>query len=360
MSSIFTRINLWFAKKRFGQADSLSDFYDELLETIQMNIGINQFLESRRQTARRRKSNDVAVYSTLLRRMESGDALSEAGRGYLPDSNRIMIEAGEHVNQIGEGVKTALFANESSAKMRSIITKYMVKPCGLAFADIGLLMLFGVQVVPPFLTVIPVEKLPAALRFSFNFASFVVNYSLLVVPLLIAAILWIVWSLRNYGGTARRYLDLIPPYSIYRHIVSSEVMITFSGLLRNNVTMQDAIGLMLQNSSPYERSHLLVIRKRMNKGEPITVALDTGLVPRRIIDRLRSFESAGSSHLEEAMRKMGFENVDRSLKIVEVGVKFSSDIIFLMAGSVLGWLFFDVFMLAPQLMASVQATPGSF
>jgi type II secretory pathway component PulF len=355
MNDLLQSLNLWLAVKMFRREDTLTEFYEDLIEHIRMNIGIKQFLNSKQETARRRKANDLAIYKTMANRTVAGDELSVAGRGFLPTANIIMIQAGERVNRVADGLATALFANKSASKMRSIIVGALFKPVLFFFMAFGLMILFGTSVVPQFLTIMPLEHVPSSLRLSFKMTQFLLNYAWVVIPGGCALIAGTVWSLDNLVGPARRYLDVIPPFSIYKHVRASSVLITLSGLIRNNVTLQDAFNVMIQNATPYERSHLKPIRARLNQGQRLTKALDTGLLPQAIVDRLASFEEAGSNHLETDMSTMGFENVDRSLKSVERGVKASAQVVFILSGSILGWLAFDLLTLAPAMQQSIQS-----
>lgn len=343
------------AVRAFRRHENLIEFYRDLLENIQMNVGISLFLQSREAVAARRKHADRPVYGRMLRNIKDGKVLSDAGAGFFPGNNRIMIKAGERVDRVADGLATAIFANESSDKMRKMILSKLALPAAVLVADMILLLIFGAVVVPPFLAVVPLEKLPSSMRFSFAFTEFVVGYLWMVVPATLSAVAWFIWSLPNLSHPARKYLEKTPLYSLYRYSVSASMLITFSGLLRNNVTLHDALTLMIQSATPYERSHLDIIRRRLNQGIPLTAALETGLMPVGIIDRLRSFESAGSSKLDEAMRKMGFEHIDRTLKMVERSVRLSAALVFLMSSAVLGWMMVGNMMLTPTMQEAVRA-----
>lgn len=334
----------------------LNDFYEELLENLQMNIAVSHFLQTRRQLAlKRKKGGEAAIYKLMLQRMEEGGSLSEAGRGLLPNSNLIMIQAGEHVAKIAAGVESALFANRSMTLMRAAVTKHLLTPIIMLIALFGLMMLFGFTVIPQFLFILPLERLGMGYRVTYTIMQTLSKNYLTIVPTLVVMIWGIVISVTRLTGTIRDWLDKLPPYSIVRQYVSASLLINISGLLRNNVTLQDAVSLLLRDASSYERYHLATIKRRLNNGLALTAALDTGLIPYEVVDRLVSFEQAGSSKLEEIIKRIGFENIDKSLRVVERNVLAVASMIKIVVGAMLGWLVYDTFTLGNAVNAMVRS-----
>ncbi|NEX64220.1 type II secretion system F family protein [Noviherbaspirillum galbum] len=355
MTAVLEKINFFLGKMSFRS--SMDMFYEELLENLRMNISLSHFLATRQEIAERRGDQGLAmVYGMIMRRMQEGGTLSDAIVGLVPDSNIMMIRAGEHVAKIIEGVESATFANKSMQKMRAIVVGHMVAPFALAVMLFGMLVMFGVMVIPQFLFVVKLDKMGYAYQVTYAMTEFVKAYWFVVVPVLLGLVGLLVWSVKFVTGAAREWLDKVPPYSVVRQYTSAGLLIKISGLLRNNVTLEDAVGLMRRDAGQYERHHLELMKYKLNNGQSLTTALDTGLVPHEVVDRLVSFERAGSSNLEEIIKRIGFENIDKSLRIVDQSVGKIAWSIKIVVFLLLLLMVFDTFTLGNTISAAVRST----
>ncbi len=338
---------------------SLNEFYEELAENLHMNIGVAHFLQIRHDLAvKRGRAPEASVFRVMIQRIEQGGALSSAVQGMVPENNLIMIQAGEYVAKVVEGVESALLANKSLQRMRGIMVETLFTPIILIIALAGLMTLFGTRVIPQFLFVVPIERMGGAYRLTYSIVQTVASYWWAVALLGAALVAIIVWSIANVSGALRKWLDHIPPYSIVRQYVSAAMLVNISGLLRSNVTMQDAIDLLTRNASSYQRRHLAVMQQRFNSGFSLSTAMDTGLFPNEIIDRLVTYERAGSDKLDLIMRRIGFENFEKSLKLVTRDVQAVAMSIKIAVGAMLGWLVYDTFTIGQIVNAMVRSVGG--
>jgi type II secretory pathway component PulF len=343
MTAMLNKLDLVLGTQTFRSR--INNFYDELLENLRMNIPLSHFLDARREIAEKRGQKGEAVYDVIMQRMQEGGSLSDAGQGFIPDADIMMIRAGEHVARITDGVETAQFSSRAMTQIRAIVLKQMMMPVVLAVMLIAMMILFGVMVIPKFLFIVPLNKLGYAYQVSYAFANMLQAYWWIFVPAMAAFAILLTWSVGHVTGPARLWLDRIPPFSIVRQYVSAGLLIKLSGLLRNNVTLDSAIELMMRDASAYERSHLEIIKYKLNNGDSLTTALDTGLVPHDVVDRLVSFEKAGSNNLEEIIKRIGFENIDKSLEAVERSVAKVSMSMKLVVFILLLWMVFNTFTL---------------
>lgn len=338
MPSIREQFAMWRGKKSFGRSARLNDFYADLHENILMNVKLRSCITQQRDIAVKRGYADVVVFDAMLESVGNDARLSGIGKGFLPQNNLAILKAGEEVNMLADAIATVSFANRSRQQMKKVLLSNIVTPIIVSVAALSLLLVMGLLVVPGFASALPYERLPLAMRFAFVVTNFLVNFGYFIVPAAIGLVIWVVWSLDNWSGNARGLLDRIPPYNIYRYVVSSSLIVTFSGLVRSNVTLKNAIALLSENASGYERSHLRKIGRRLGGGERLSMALDTGLIPVQIIDRLQAHEAGGAERLNTAMRQLGFENFDRSLEVVSRSIQRTTMIWLLIAVSMLAWL----------------------
>ncbi|SNT21933.1 Type II secretory pathway, component PulF [Noviherbaspirillum humi] len=326
---------------RLGFRSSLADFYDELADQLRMNVSIGQFIASKQAAAKRRNQSQSVVFAVMKKRLGIGGGLSDALRGFIPSANLIMIRSGEQVGRLIEGVSSAGLANRSMTKMRNMMLAVLTPALTLFLGLFGVYLMFGFMIVPQFLFIVKLEKMGGSFQIAYFLAEILTKWWYVVVPAFIGFITLVSMSVPRWTGRLRRWMDYIPPYSIYRSYLSAVLLINLSALLRSNVTFRDALTLMSKDATPYMRSHLMRMQKNLAKGGTLAAAMDTGLIPAPLIDYLVSFEASGK--LEEVMKRIGFENLERALTAMEIKLRAQAAVIKAVTGVFLAWIFLDTF-----------------
>jgi type II secretory pathway component PulF len=321
----------------------IADFYDELVEQLRMNIGLGQYLRSCLAQSKKKKETIASAYQLLLTRVERGAGLSEAARGILAPGSLILISAGERVARVADGVEAAAFAEKARKRMTAVFFKHLVGPLVLLVGLIGLMAVIGLSVIPQFLFLVKVTDLGSSFRFIHGTVEFFRKWGWPAGGGLIMLILLVVVSVPRWFGRVRGWLDYFPPWSLYRLYTSSSLLIALSGLVRNNVTMRESIALLKSTAGGYQRHHLGLIETRLLRGKTFSEAVDTRWLPKLIVDRLAHFEAAGQ--LEVTLRRIGFENLDRSIELLDRSVATAAGAVRLAVGATLAWVVFDLFTL---------------
>jgi type II secretory pathway component PulF len=359
---IFFRMQIWMFQS------SLDKFLGELLQQLDIGVLLGKFMRSRSAAAKARKSMFAPVYSIMATRFSDGKSFSEACEGILPALNILMIASGEKVDRVRQGVETARFLNRSMKKVQGMIFGALWWPITLDFMAMGMVLFFGLAVVPEFTSMMPVSRLGTSYQMAYAVANFAREYGWFIAPVLISLAVFIPWSVFNLTGPVRRVLDVaIPPYNIYRLKKAGELMIIFSGFWRNGLQIDEVLTTVMARECPYIRWHLNIMRERVADGAPlvggldedghaIVGVLDTGLFPNAVIEELLSF--ANSDKLEVAMQRIGFENVDGMLAIVQANVSIMAKLFQWSASLVIGMLVYDTFTLSSKL--SGLASSGQF
>lgn len=345
--------------------NQVDGFFTELLQQMELSVPLAKFFVSRRGAAEARNSFVAPVIGVMGERMANGLTFSQSSEGILSDLNVLMIQTGERVNNVIEGVKTARFLNQSMAKISDMIKNALLFPCALILLAIGVVFFFGTTIIPEFVSLMPLNKLGASYQVVYPVVQWALKYAIFLVPIILAFIAYVVWSLFNLTGKIRNFLDIfVPPYNIYRLKKAGELLIIFSGMIRNGVQLDEVISTVIDRENRYVRWHLEIMRERIADGKPLvggidpdgTViqgALDTGLLPGQVIEQLMSFNNSGK--LEEAMQRIGFENVDDMLTIVKRNVFVIAGFIKYAAWIVVGAIAYDTMTLSAKLSQFTQS-----
>lgn len=353
-----------FGLRVFAFRKGVDSFFGELLQQMELSIPLTKFMVSRQAAAEARGSFVAPVIGELGVRMAEGQAFSESSDGILSDLNVLMIHTGEKVNNVIEGVRTARFLNQSMAKISEMITTALWFPCVMLAISVAVVFFFGLTIIPEFVGLMSLKNLGVSYQIVHPFVQWSLKYAVFIIPTLILGTAYVVWSVFNLTGRVRAFLDVfVPPYNIYRLKKAGELLIIFSGMIRNGVQLDEVIATVIDRENAYIRWHLEIMRSRIADGYPlvggvdpdgqvVVGALDTGLLPGPVIEQLMSFNNSGK--LEEAMRRIGFENVDDMLKIVKKNVVTIAGCIKFLAWTVIGYIAYDTLTLSAKLSQYTQ------
>ena len=357
--------NMMFGIRVAMFRSSIDSFFGELLQQMDLSIPLAKFMVSRKGAAEARGSFVAPVIGEMGERMAEGASFSDSAIGILSDLNILMIKAGERVNRVKEGVNTARYLNHSMSKMTDIILSSLWFPCLLVLISFAIIFFFGLAIIPEFVGLMPLKNLGTSYQIVYPLVQWLLEYSLYLVPIGVAAFAFVVWSIFNLTGRLRSVFDVfVPPYNIYRLKKAGELLIIFSGLIRNGVKLDEVISTVMERECAYIRWHLEIMRTRIADGFPlvggvdpdgqiVVGALDTGLLPGKVIEQLMSFNNSGK--LDEAMKRIGFENVDDMLKIVKLNVAFIAGFIKFLAWTVIGAIAYDTLTLSAKLSQFSQS-----
>lgn len=344
---------IWFQNR-------IDKFFADLIMQLNLEVPLGKFLLSRHTAADATSSFSAPVLGLLQQRVAKGDSLSESGVGIFSELNILMIEAGERVDNLQEGVKTARFMNQSMQKILDLLIDNLKSPVVYALAAIGVVGFFGTTVIPDFAVLLPLKDLGPSFQIVSPLVNWFVEWIWVVTPILIFLSGLLIWSVTNWTGRVRNAFDIVvPPYNLYRQKKAAEFLIIVSGLMRHGIPFDEILRTIEEREGRYMRWHIGIMRDRIANGLPIVGgiedgqlvqgALDTGLLPGAVIEQLISFNE--SERLEEAMKKIGFENVDEMLLIVKSNVVVIAGILKYLAWTVIGFLAYDTVTLSARLSA---------
>src|SRR5690606_30786578 len=106
--------------------------------------------------------------------------------------------------------------------------------------------------VPQFARILPAEQWTGAAAILRFIANAVNNYGSIALGALIVFLIWVVWSLPNMAKSPmRKWLDKIPPWSIYRMLHGSTFLLNIAVLLQAGVRVQEVLKMMSRTGSPW-------------------------------------------------------------------------------------------------------------
>lgn len=253
--------------------------------------------------------------------------LSYALKNYVPYDELMLIESSESGGKLYSGFELAERIVEAKSTIKKAIRAALAYPSFLFALLIVMLLMVAFVLIPSFEGISD----PAAWR-GFGYvlyltASFLGSvYGAIFGIFCILGIGFMFYSFPNYTGEYRTLLDKFPPYSIYRMIVGSTWLFTFSSLMKAGRQQADILESMKNSeiSTPYLKDRIEKILENFGKkkfGDALLLA-NTGFPDEEIINDLKTYAELPEFEdklykISEDWIKQGQEKLTEQAKIVQ-------------------------------------------
>lgn len=354
MASSFER---WFTRIQFG-AKTRTRVYRKLNKFLSNNVSLVQALDimygHASQDGKKPKNVQAVVIDAWRRQVRNGKPFGKAIQGWVPDSDRLVIEGGEIAGNLPVAIDKAVMISGSSKKIRNTLAGGLAYPVVLVGVAIGFMVMFGTQVIPAFEEILPRENwtgVGAQMAVMSDFVNVFLFPTLAALGVLIAAI---IYSLPRWTGKTRTRFDKMPPWSLYRLIIGSGFMLTVAGMIKSGIPIPTILSMLQRGASPWYAEKLSRTLYHVNNGHNLGEALHrTGFEfpDGETVQDLRSFASLNK--FDETLEKLGTEWLDESVAKVAAQTGILRNIGFIILGGVFAWIAVGIFSLQQQIEASL-------
>ena len=304
----------------------------------------------------KKPKNDVAlIIDQWRRKVAEGKKFGQAISGYVPESDRLVIEGGESAGELVIAIEKAVAINESSGKIRNTVIQGLAYPVMLVMAALALLVLIVRQVVPAFDAVLPREEWQGVGAQMAVVADFIDGYLYYGLASLFIVFFAIMFSLPRWVGSGRVWADKIPPWSIYRLVLGSGFMLTLSGMMRAGIAMPTALSMLAKGSSPWYKQRISHTLHWTNEGLNLGNALKRtgyGFPDEESIMDLRAY--ADLNNFDEALEKLAVEWLTESVEKIEMQTAVLKNLGLFLLGGTFIWIYSGIFSLQQQISSALQ------
>lgn len=213
------------------------------------------------------------IMEIILERFEAGQSFSQAISEFIPAEESLLIKAAELDGRLHIGLQMSCDLIKNKNKIKSSLIGAITYPAVLGMLFCVIMLVVSLKVLPQIAMVLPAEKWTGMLGVLHIVSSFITSVKgfitlFLLVLLFVATIL----SFSKMTGRIRVFLDKLPPWSIYRLVIGSSWLFTFSTMLNAGMKTTDILGQMIKNS---EDNRWLVERIQAIK-DSMTSGMSTG------------------------------------------------------------------------------------
>lgn len=257
---------------------------------------------------------------------ETGADLAKTWEGTLPDADLMVIRVAQ--NSGGGAMEQAL---RDVARVSGIIDQaksefvstVAVGALGvtMALGILGALPLYLVPALKDAFGFIPLEKWGNLGKGIVELSQNVSDYWIPALLLVFGCISWVIWSLPNFIGPTRRWLDKhILLYKLYRDFRGAMFMATAASMVRRRagaggMRLQEAMLELGAAAEPWLRWHCDQIVENINQsGAQSPDVFDTGVLDRDVLFYL--MDMVETKGFDEGLQKAGARTEKRAVKVV--------------------------------------------
>ena len=347
-----------FAKMQFGAKQRLRT-YRKISTMTRYGLPLNRVLDMLWEQASKggqKPDEPMAVIMDSWRiAIRNGRPLSVAAGSWVPFNERMMIEAGEESQNLSIALNNLIAVNKAGSDMRSAVISGLAYPVVLILAVCAVLWLFGTRVIPTFEIILPSDQWVGTAASLAGMSEWVQVWMLPVIGIILGIVALISYSMPRLTGPVRKYLDKIPPWSLYRIVSGAGFMLSMGALVSAGVQTARALEKLKRNASPWLKERLEATLKHVYSGANMGRALQRagyGYPDEEIIDDLIAYSDLPA--FSEMLDTLGKEWVEDSVELIKTQARILNTIALLLMAGTVAWIFSGMFAIQQQISAAVQ------
>lgn len=317
----FDRFNIKFA---FG-SDARADMYEDIAAYLEAGISINEAFNKMESVMAKRKNALLPMIRDWNNKRKEGSSMADAMASWIPPDEAGMLAGGEVTGDVGNTFIQMATLTRQKSTLRSMLTTKLISPALLLSAMLGMLYFISKSIVPAIAPLLPPSMVPTPTKVYFAMGNFVIHFGPFIGIALIILLISVFYSLARWTGPMRDKADRFFPWTTYRMIQSGFLMITIAAMSRSGMTMAYIVQQLEPYATKYMREHLKRVSGKLRTGnaQP-SQALDTGLLPEKIVDRLEiyavlpDFSKVMDAMGKNVMKKMDsdFSKLSASISVI--------------------------------------------
>lgn len=265
----------WLYRHTFSTSDRL-ELYEQLAFLLDNNKQLEVALTNMRDSATdfgRRSSPSAVWLDDCLNAVKNGQSLDVALAEWIPRQEAAIISAGVMDNRLAEALRRAMTVVQGVQDMKKAVAGTLGYPLLLLSTVITIMALVSKHFIPQLAKIVPRESWEGGVWWLGASSDFVVNNGLILAITTVLLTAWTIWSFNNLTGRARRVLDWLMPWSVYKDFQGVAFMLNMAALLRANVQTLEALDILARNASPWLLERLNATRRKVKAGQHLGLAL---------------------------------------------------------------------------------------
>lgn len=290
-----------------------ADFYADMAAFLGAGMTPNEIMTEMLSIAgkRRRLKNLALILKDAMKGLEGGkSSLGVALSPWIPAVEASMIVSGEESGTLEGSFKELAWNVGEQARIKEAAMAKGLPIAFLIMAAIALMIYVITMVVPQATKMISPAIASQLMVAPYYIAGgeFVIEWIVPIGIAILATGIGAVMSLGRWTGKYRTRADRIAlPWSIYSWTQASFFLSSAAAMLKSGTTFRDALKEIQRNASPWQRWHMRRMLSALQAGAPEVKAMDTGMLPEPVMDRLLMYAKLPS--FPDAMQRLAKDSI---------------------------------------------------
>ena len=227
----------------YFSGESKIRFYQRLKDGVNNNQTITQVLEIMYRFYSKHGSIEELIVQRALEMRAKGASEMDILKDWISSEEQIIIRSGQNVG-FSVAFERCIRLEEKRSEIRTMFRKEMTGPVIRLVLIIAVLVFVGKVILPQLMQYAQhdISKGNIFTYILYLIMLFVNSYwGIVGIVGLVLAIALLIWSLPNWTGTFRTYLDKFPPWSGYRIMVGANWLSSISLMISSNMTVKKAL-----------------------------------------------------------------------------------------------------------------------
>lgn len=348
MSTELSTFEAKFVKVQFGLATRLA-LYKKIAAFLEEGVPIHEILIALATQYEKLKKGDIRakVLMDISGKIENGIKFSDALADWAPATEVMLIKAGEQGGDMTGAFRNAIYTTEAAARMKSTIKSETSYPMLLLIVLACLIYGFSTEAVPQLTSVLDPNSWPPMAKKLYSMSQFVEHKWFLVVAAFFSFMFFSMQSLPRLTGKVRKFLDYVPPWSIYKTFQSSVFLISVSAMLKTGTPIYESIEALNKMSPKYVRKELEKILESLSGGESVGRSLNQGFLEKETGIDVEIYGDL--SNIQESLERIGSEAIETGIDRIKASAVFLKNLVLFGVASYVGWVYYAFFTLTQSI-----------
>lgn len=298
--------------------------YQNMIDLLPQGEDETKILAALRANLQKRKKiADAQAIHRVYLGVVGGKTLIVA-LGTLPPTEASMLVAGAAAHDYPKAMRQILDLHERVGRITGLIMQAVTEPSVYAGGLYGFCYMIGAYVTPTLTDAIPPDRWSSMTEVLYVLGWVATSWfapvaGTLAVGLAIACTV----ALPRWTGTGRSFFDQhVFPFTLYRELVGSSWLNTFSGQIKSGIGEAAALEQQMQLATPWLASRLRPLWQGIRRGEKLSVAMREtghGFPALDLIERIAMLQghSNFADVIEMAAQQFG-EKVERRIRKISI------------------------------------------
>jgi len=283
---------------------------------------------------------------------EKGVPFSVAIEGWVPPSERMLINSGEDSGDIEDAFKNCIETTSAAKEMKGTIIGKMTYPVILICLLFVVIGFFSIKIVPILTEISPPSQWPPASQDLYTVSEFTTSNWHVVLSSIFLTIFLVTKSLGSLTGPIRVLLDKIPPFSMYRSFQSSVLIMSLSSMMKSGVPIQDALQKIKKVSNGYIKNEIGKVLRKMEAGEEEGSAFKIDFFDKETQVDIAVYSE--TDNIESHMDVIGRTAIKNGVSTISKAAEIAKILSFFAVAVYICWAYYSFFMVVQSVGQSTS------